>query len=165
MDLSEFLMMEHSDIRIIINTDFLHEIDNFKTFTDFLVSDHINIEEKIYFPVILDKDWDDIEQFKKNVERVKNDHKLLETLAGNMINWKKNGKDDLFNLRLPLFYKTLEYHNNFEEDFIFSRWKHIEKNITQNAMEEALSAVEDLDDKYLVFSGLSNNFKKYMKSL
>lgn len=116
MDLSEFLMMEHSDIRLIINTGFLKEINNFRLFNDFLVHGHITVEEKVYFPTILDYDCEDEINFSELVKRVKNKHKLLETLSTNMIN-----RDNLFNLRLPLFCKMLEYHNSLEEQSIFSR--------------------------------------------
>ncbi len=163
MDLSEFLMVEHSEIRVIVNTGFLNKVDNFKTFTEFLLADHINIEENIYFPIMVDNDWNDKEEFKKIVERVKNDHKLIETLAKNIMKWKDKGNENLFNLRLPLFYKTLEDHNNYEEDHIFSRWLLLEQGIRQNAMADALSIVQELDDKYLIFSGLSINFKQYMR--
>ncbi len=164
MDLSEFLMMEHSDIRIMVNTGFLNEINNFKSFSDFLIVDHINIEEKIYFPVIIDNDWEDKQEFQKIVERVKNDHKLLETLAKNLISWKENGNENLFNLRLPLFYKTLKDHNNYEEDHIFSRWISLENSTRQDAMDDALLIVQELDDKYMVFSGISSNFRQYIKN-
>jgi hemerythrin superfamily protein len=159
MDLSEFLMMEHADIRILINTGFLNNVDNFKAFNDFLVVDHISIEEKVYFPVILDNDWEDKSEFSKLVERVINDHKLLETLYKNMM-----ARDNLFGLRLPLFYKTLQEHNNFEEANIFSRWKFIDINIRQNALDNAISIVNSLDDKYLVFSGFSKKFKEYIEN-
>ncbi|BAB59180.1 TVG0043618 [Thermoplasma volcanium GSS1] len=163
-DLAELLMVEHTSIRLLSN--FLYGKDSleiFEGFNDYLVKDHVEIEEKILFPVIVDVDYEDKDQFKATVERIKNDHRLIETLATNLIKWKRDGDDDKFMLRLPLFYKTLTDHNSSEEELIFPRWKNIDPELQKDALKEAISIIDTVNrDLYVRVTGISKDFIYYI---
>ncbi|CAC11184.1 hypothetical protein [Thermoplasma acidophilum] len=164
-DLSELLMVEHSAIRILSRVVYGKEsLEAFEDFNEYLVKDHVEVEEKILFPVIVDFDWEDRKGFEQTVNRIKADHKLIETLAENMLKWKRSGNDDLYNLRMPLFYKTLTDHNLSEEDQIFPRWKKLEAETRENALKEAMDIILDTGlDRYSRNTGISREFLAYIE--
>ncbi|WP_297216378.1 hemerythrin domain-containing protein [Thermoplasma sp.] len=164
-DLSELLMVEHSAIRLLAKVSYGKEsLDIFEDFNDYLVKDHVEVEERILFPAITDFEWEDRKEFEKTVNRIKADHKLIETLADNLIKWKRSGDEDLFKLRLPLFYKTLTEHNLSEEDQIFPRWKRIDDEVRDITLREALDLIEETGiERYSRNTGISKEFIAYIQ--
>jgi len=81
-----------------------------------------------------------------------------------MLKWKRSGNDDLYNLRMPLFYKTLTDHNLSEEDQIFPRWKKLEAETRENALKEAMDIILDTGlDRYSRNTGISREFLAYIE--
>lgn len=165
VDLAELLMVEHTSIRLI--SKYSHEmrsLDNFIIFNDYLVNDHVEVEEKILFPLVVDYDWADRKEFESTVNRIKSDHRLIETLAGNLIKWKETGRDDLVVLRLPLFFKTLADHNASEDAQVFPRWASLDSEDKMSALKEALDIIESNSEAlYSKVTGISNDMLNYIK--
>ncbi len=70
---------------------------------------------------------------------------------------------DLYNRRIPNFYRILTDHNLSEEDQIFPKWKLIDDSRKDKAIKDAVEIIES-DDKanYLDKTGFSEEFIKYM---
>ena len=164
-DLAELLMMEHASIRVIsFSSHGMDSLDNFVVFNNYLKNVHIDVEEKILFPLVVDFDWADRKEFEATVNRIKSDHRLIETLAENLIKWKESGKEELIALRLPLFYKTLTDHNNSEEGQIFPRWVYLDSENTRSALREALSVIEsNSEELYEKVTGISHDLLDYIR--
>lgn len=159
MDLVELLMVEHSGIRIIADNNILEKSSaELIDFNQFLLNIHVNIEESIVFPVLKENN----ETVVKLVDRLIADHKLLETLFNNLYKWKVS-ENSLFEVRLPLFYKTLTDHNSLEENEVFPLWRDIgdeEKTISmKNAHEIILS---NNIENYIKETGISEKMMKYI---
>ena len=153
------LMVEHSGIRIIAGNNILEKSSvELIDFNQFLLNVHINIEENIVFPALKGNN----ETVVKLVDRLIADHKLLETLFNNLYKWKVS-ENPLFEVRLPLFYKTLTEHNALEENDVFLLWKNIgdeEKRISmKNAREIILS---NNIENYIKETGISEKMMKYI---
>ena len=159
MDVVELLMVEHSGIRIIADNNILEKSSaELIDFNQFLLNIHVNIEESIVFPVLKENN----ETVVKLVDRLIADHKLLETLFNNLYKWKVS-ENSLFEVRLPLFYKTLTDHNSLEENEVFPLWRDIgdeEKTISmKNAHEIILS---NNIENYIKETGISEKMMKYI---
>ena len=152
-------MVEHSGIRIIADHNILEKSSaELIDFNQFLLNIHVNIEESIVFPVLKENN----ETVVKLVDRLIADHKLLETLFNNLYKWKVS-ENSLFEVRLPLFYKTLTDHNSLEENEVFPLWRDIgdeEKTISmKNAHEIILS---NNIENYIKETGISEKMMKYI---
>ncbi len=152
-------MVEHSGIRIIADNNILEKSSaELIDFNQFLLNIHVNIEESIVFPVLKENN----ETVVKLVDRLIADHKLLETLFNNLYKWKVS-ENSLFEVRLPLFYKTLTDHNSLEENEVFPLWRDIgdeEKTISmKNAHEIILS---NNIENYIKETGISEKMMKYI---
>ncbi len=159
MELVELLMVDHSDIRIIANNNLLQKNNaELIDFNKFLLNIHVNIEENIVFPLLKENNKDMI----KLIDRLIADHKLIETLFNNLYKWKTS-ENPLFELRLPLFYKTLEDHNSREESDVFPLWKNIDNEDKIISMKNAYEIIESNDvDNYIKETGISRQMLKYI---
>ena len=159
MDTVELLMVEHSGIRIIAYNNILQKgsaelID----FNKFLLNIHVNIEETVVFPLLKEND----SSTSKLISTLIADHKLIETLFNNLYKWKLS-ENPLFNVRLPLFYKTLTEHNSNEEILLFSRWKNINLEQQGIAMKNAHEIILSNDvENYAKETGISKEMMDYI---
>ncbi len=163
-DLAELLMFEHSSIRVV-SREAKNDIafDFFTGFNDYLVNDHVAVEEKILFPVIVDNDWADRQEFAKTVSRILADHKLIETLANNIIRWHESGNEDLYKRRMPDFFMILTDHNLSEEDQVFPRWKLVDETRRYGAIRDAIELIQSTDENnYFDKTGISAELIKYI---
>ncbi|WMT50442.1 MAG: hemerythrin domain-containing protein [Ferroplasma sp.] len=157
MDAVELLMIDHSALRIKSED---HEIINMMEFRIFLMDIHVGIEEKIVFPELLT--LGDYET-KKSIDGMIADHKLLDKLYTNLMKWK-SGENPLYEERVPLFYKTLTFHNSREEKLVFPLWKKLEPEIAENDIKAALEIIESSGiDIYMRETGISDDMIKYIK--
>lgn len=159
MDLAELLMVEHSGIRIVAENNLLQNTDaELIDFNKFLLNIHVKIEESIVFPLLKENNKD----MTIPIDRLTADHKLIETLFNNLYKWKIS-ENPLFELRLPLFYKTLTEHNSLEERSIFPLWKNIDKEEKIISMKNAHEIIDSNDvDNYIKQTGVSKEMLKYI---
>ncbi len=153
------LMVEHSGIRIVAENNLLQNTDaELIDFNKFLLNIHVKIEESIVFPLLKENNKD----MTIPIDRLTADHKLIETLFNNLYKWKIS-ENPLFELRLPLFYKTLTEHNSLEERSIFPLWKNIDKEEKIISMKNAHEIIDSNDvDNYIKQTGVSKEMLKYI---
>ena len=164
MDVVEVLMTEHSAIRHISNNfTFDSESSDFQVFVEYLKKCHIEIEERVFVPVIKDVYDGKKMDLIRNVDRIMADHRLLETLASNIIKWKDEENFDILKPRVPLFFKLLQDHNTSEEDSLFTYWKDIQDNVKKNTMTEVGNIIESFGlGSYSMITGISKDFFSYV---
>ena len=99
------------------------------------------------------------EDLTENIKRISGDHKLLETLAQNLIKWKSQGREDLIDSRIELFFETLMEHNQKEETDVFSREEVYEYPESYEVNSEAWEIVTRYGvAKYESHVGVSDDF-------
>ncbi len=152
-------MVEHSGIRIIADNNILEKNSaELIDFNQFLLNIHVNIEENIVFPALKENN----ENAVKLVDRLIADHKLLETLFNNLYKWKVS-ENPLFEVRLPLFYKTLTDHNSLEESDVFPLWKNIDSEEKKISMKNAHEIILSNNiENYIKETGISEKMMKYI---
>ena len=166
MDLAELLMLDHLAIRSKGHWNIPgRSTEVFIDFATFIDDCHVQVEEKVFFPAITEFEWEDKESFGKTVDRIKADHKLIKTLGDNLKKWLSSGNSN-FELRLPLYYKTVEEHNSSEEKSIFNRWPLLSEEVRKNAMKESLDIIDGFGiDKYISETESSKEFILYIKNV
>jgi len=162
-DLAEILMIEHLAIKhskwIVGN---YYDDDVFQNFHSYVKECHIELEEKICFPVLESYPFMDSKQFSERTDRIKADHKLIDTLALNIIKWHESGNHNLVLERKPLFYKLLVDHNASEEVDVFPRWSQMDSIELKSSMKDALSIIESFGiGKYMDATGISPSAFRY----
>ncbi|EQB74149.1 MAG: hypothetical protein AMDU4_FER2C00028G0056 [Ferroplasma sp. Type II] len=158
MDAVELLMHDHASIRITAENDLLNSHD-MMDFQLFLMKIHVAVEEKIVFPALVGVvDYNT----RKTIDTLIADHKLLDKFYGNLLKWKEE-ENPLYTNRLPLFYKTLTYHNSQEEKLVFPAWKHMGKEPAERALKEAHEIIESAGiDMYMKETGVSLEMLNYI---
>lgn len=147
-DLAEILMVEHLAIKEskwLIDRPYSN--DAFTNFHSYVKECHIEVEEKICFPILESYSFPDAKQFRERVERIKADHKLIDTLAVNIMKWHDSGNEKLVGERMPLFYKLLVEHNASEEIDLFPRWNKMDNREIGSSVRDALSIIESFGIK------------------
>ena len=160
--LVEILTVEHLSISRmdVIRGSFDH--DSFVAFRSYLKECHIEIEEKICFPILETFPFPDRKVFSSNVERIKADHKLIYTLAVNIIRWSEDEKTEMLETRLPLFYKLLTEHNTKEENDLFPRWDSIDSQVLKSSSKDAISIIDSFGRKeYMRIIGFNDSSLSY----
>lgn len=162
-DLAEILQMEHLAIRHLKNAfDREFDMEHFQEFGLYLKECHIEIEEKLLFPVLQAYGWDDSTEFNATANRILSDHRLIGTLSDNLLKWYNAGDRDLFARRLPLFFRLLLDHNNSEEENVFPRWLLLPALDLKNAKIEAVNTIESYGKtRYLKITGMSEKSYEY----
>ena len=141
--LVEILTVEHLAISRIDVIRGSYDYDSFVAFRSYLKECHIEIEERICFPILEAFPFPDTKAFSSNVERIKADHKLIDTLALNIIRWSEDGKTEMLETRLPLFYKLLTEHNTKEEnDLSLYNRRSVRKSFIMKSTSEQYSSDE-----------------------
>lgn len=157
-------MIEHTAIRKAKwMTESPYDQERFSNFLAYLEQCHIEIEEKVCFPVLETFPFADSADFAGRVRRIKADHKLLATLGSNITKWADSGNMDLVEMRLPLFYRTLVDHNLSEENELFPRWIDIGSEDLISTMKDALSIISTFGtEEYLKVTGLNVEMFRYI---
>lgn len=163
-DLAEVLQTEHLAIRHIKKA-FEREvaIAEFQDFDRYLKDCHIEIEEKLLFPILKASDWEDSGEFNATADRIVKDHRLIGTLSDNLMRWYNEGDLHLFSERFQLYFRLLLDHNNSEEELIFPRWAFLPEESLEEAMIEARNIIESYGKtSYLELTGLSSKAYEYI---
>ncbi|MCL6090281.1 MAG: hemerythrin domain-containing protein [Candidatus Thermoplasmatota archaeon] len=157
-DLAEILMVDHLAIRNL-SRDLNGRTDNFELagFHEYVMSCHVEIEEKIVFPMLKGGMWEDSRNFNSAVDRIKADHKLIDALAKNLIKWHYDGNAEMYSLRFPLYFKLLLEHNGNEESDLFQRWDRLDATEVRGAKKDAESIIDSFGRKrYLEIVGYTD---------
>lgn len=163
-DAVELLIIEHlqcKSMRILegLSPDF----DRFESFHDFLVNVHIEIEEKVVFPSLSQPLWEDSREYRAKIKQISADHKLLDTLAQNLIRWKNSQDEKLYRERLPLYYRLLAEHNEREETDLFGRWKNLDVAVYKTASMEIYNIISSFGRKrYKEAMNLTDSAFRYL---
>ena len=163
-DLAEILMVDHLAIRNL-SRELNGRPDNFELagFHEYLMSCHVEIEEKIVFPVLKGGTWDDSMDFNSAVDRIRADHKLIDALAKNLIKWHQDGNVEMYSLRFPLYFKLLLDHNGNEDSDLFRRWERLDATEVRDAKKDAESIIDSFGRrKYLEIVGYTDAAFTYM---
>lgn len=158
MDVVELLMMDHLSIRLLVRCGLcVREVGEFAAFHDFVAGCHARIEDEAVFPMLKEYFSEMDETFVKLVEWIGNDHKLLDTLAGNVIGYGRSGERETYEDRLNLYFKLLMEHNLREEAQLFPRWfKDLPQDVRTKATEDARRIIMAFGlKKYTEITGLS----------
>ncbi len=161
-DIVEILMLEHLAIRNISRCRKPEEA-TFYEFNAYLKNCHIEIEEKIVFPLILSYARDNAQASFPRIEQIRADHRLIETLADNLAKWKESGNMQLYEERLPLYFRLLVEHNRSEDEIVFPLWSSADHRDAKIGASEALNIIETFGkDRYLSITGLSGKAMDYL---
>lgn len=122
MNTVDLLLFEHSIIRIRANEALLAtpSMESFKDLHELVVNLHAKVEDEVVFPAVIEENESD-QEFVKYVKRISADHRLIETLGNNIVEWYEQGNAEMLNRRVPLYFKVLTDHNMNEERDIFHR--------------------------------------------
>ena len=164
-DLVEILMIEHLAMKRMKEKQ-VTGISNeeFSSFHAFLMNVHVEVEEKIVFPELIEPQWDDQVQYAEKIEKIKADHKLINTLATNLKKWYDGGNIKTYNDRIPLYFRLLVDHNTLEEREVFPRWKDLNKfDESGKLAKECKNIIESYGEgDYLKMLDLSEGAFKYL---
>ncbi len=90
----DVLMVEHLSIRLLSRCGlYIGDVEEFASFHDFILSCHAKIEDEIVFPILSKYYSGRDEDFVKLVRWIGNDHKLLDTLAKNVVRYGRTGEE------------------------------------------------------------------------
>ena len=164
-DLVEILMIEHLAMKRMKEKQ-VTGISNeeFSSFHGFLMNVHVEVEEKIVFPELIEPQWEDHKQYAEKIEKIKADHKLINTLATNLKKWYDGEDIKTYNDRIPLYFRLLVDHNTLEEREVFPRWKDL-NNFDENGKlaKECMNIIETYgEDDYLKRIDLSEAAFRYL---
>lgn len=155
----EMLRAEHVAIKQHVKgIDSSNMYDQFLKLKDFLFKVHSMTEDLIFFPRIVSyrRMPEDIIVM---VRRLEADHKLLDKLATNIVDWHANGREKLVEDRLKLFFETLLEHNRLEESEIFSRSEVLEYPESLEADTEIWDVVKKYGvSRYEDYVGVSDEY-------
>lgn len=143
-DAVEILMMEHQSIRHISKYLKQDSPANFMEFHDYLKSVHIEVEEKIVFPVIYENLPGTRVDVRRQIDQIMADHKLIQTLAMNLEKWMEDQNNELVNERFPLYFRLLKDHNLNEDRIVFPWWK----DINGDAFRMVKKEIENIIDSF-----------------
>ncbi len=155
----EMLKVEHLAIKkYISNLTPENRYETFLGLKDFVFNVHAMTEDMVFFPRMLAY-LRMPEDLTENIKRISSDHKLLETLAQNLVKWKSQGREDLIDSRIELFFETLMEHNQKEETDVFSREEVYEYPESYEVNSEAWEIVKRYGvAKYESYVGVSDDF-------
>jgi hemerythrin superfamily protein len=153
VELSELLMVEHAALRIR-----LHELletqsqELFQKANRFVLECHAKVEDEVFFPVLYS-------QISESLKKLEADHKLILTLSSSLLNFVKQGKEELFRKRVKTYVTTVLEHNQQEEILVFPYWKSVSNDTAKSALEHVKRIIQAFGvDEYLEFTGMSKQF-------
>ncbi len=162
-DLAEILMLEHLAIKhtrkeLEKRSDYV----SLEIFNEYLKDCHIEVEEKILFPILLE--CSEISStLKEEATRIMADHKLIQALFGNLAKWHDSREMEKFTSRYPLYFRLLQDHNDKEDSIVFPHWDSISENTLLQAKKEAVSIIDSFGRmRYLEVTGLTPESFSYL---
>ncbi len=159
-------MIEHEAIRHISKYLKIDSELDFSDFHRYLKEVHIEIEERVVFPAIEGKLPESKGEMISTIEKIKADHKLIDTLAKNIALWQEKNEIELINERFPLYLRLLRDHNLSEDRLIFPLWKELELREVRSSIKDAESIIDSFGIKdYLNIIGLSPESFNYIFDL
>ncbi len=165
-DLAEILMVEHVAIRHIRKAmENKPDCQFLESFHDYLKMCHIEVEEKIVFPLILNSPSQSDADFRDTANRIMADHKLIQTLFENLTKWEQSQDSVHFNSRYPLYFRLLQEHNDKEDAIVFPHWSSLDTGEIIRAKKEAASIIDTFGKKqYIEITGLTESSFTYLFS-
>ena len=164
-DIVEILMIEHLAMKRMKEKQ-VTGISNeeFSSFHGFLMNVHVEVEEKIVFTELIEPQWEEHTQYAEQIEKIKADHKLINTLATNLKKWYDEGNIKTYNDRIPLYFRLLVDHNTLEEREVFPRWKDLNKfDESGKLAKECMNIIETYGEgDYLKRISLSEAAFRYL---
>ncbi len=162
-DLVELLMIEHSAIRHISNYfDFSNQYD-LEGFHEYLKNVHIEIEEKIVFPLLISTGNIDEKGFSATIDQFKVDHRSIEDLAESILALWSKGDNEKALEKSKLYFRLLKDHNNSEDSSIFQNWKYVDMKEMRAAMKEAGNLIDSFGrGLYIDLMALSPDSYSYL---
>ncbi len=157
MDLVELLMAEHASLRVHLSHFRDAKLDSFFEVDDFVNTGHAMVEDVVVFP-LLSGNADD-STVVAALNRLEDEHGVLNMLSGNMRAFLAEEIRDLDPSRVALYVDTLESHNASEETTVFRRWRDLSAAQKQVAAARAGEIVDSFGlDRYLRATGFSREF-------
>lgn len=155
----EMLKVEHLAIKKYINNITpQNRYDTFIGIKDFIFNVHAMIEDMVFFPRMMAY-LRMPEDLTETIRRISSDHKLLETLSENLLKWKSEGREELIDSRLDLFFETLVEHCEREEMDVFGREEVFEYPESYEVNSEAWEIVRRYGvARYESYVGVSDDF-------
>lgn len=159
-DLVELPMIEHSSIRHISRYIRTTNEEDLAGFHEYLTKVHIEIEEKIVFPLLAENA--DEKSVISTLNQLRVDHKSIDELANGIFKlWSGEDKAAAID-KNHLYFRLLRDHNDSEDTSIFPLWKSLEESEIKSAMKEANNVIEAFGrDLYVELMGLSTNAYVY----
>ncbi len=149
-DLVELLMIEHSAIRHISKYISFNGGDDLSGFHEYLKKVHIELEERIVFPLLISSNDRGDKDLPTTIDQLKEDHKSIDNLAENISTlWAKEDKDTAIN-KTKLYFRLLKDHNNSEDGSIFLLWKRVGEKEMAAAMKEARNIINSFGSELYV---------------
>lgn len=163
-DLAEILMIEHMAIRHIRRSlENKPDYQSLETFHGYLEMCHIEVEEKVLFPLLLNNAEETLPGFRDEAVRIMADHKLIKALFGNLAKWFESGDLQNFETRYPLYFRLLQEHNDKEDSAVFPHWADIGEQDMRAAKKDAASIIDSFGRKqYLEITGLTADSFSYI---
>ncbi|MDA8054540.1 MAG: hemerythrin domain-containing protein [Thermoplasmatales archaeon] len=141
-DLVGLLMIEHSAIRHISKYFNFNNEDDLAGFHEYLKNVHIELEEKIVFPLLISTDDYRSKDLAPTIDQLKVDHKSIDDLARNILTlWANEDKVTAVD-KTKLYFRLLKDHNNSEDSSIFLLWKNVDEKEMVTAMKEAENIID-----------------------
>lgn len=163
LDLVEILLGEHLAIKGVSAGSGSQRLDKLRDFHEYLVECHVEIEEKILFPLLYEHSWDDSLPYRSTIDRIISDHRLIDTLGKNLIKWAESGDTERFRNRIPLYFRLLIEHNEREEATVFGRWKKIGTDDAAGARKDAVNLIHTFGERrYMRVTGLTEDAFNYI---
>ncbi len=163
-DLAEILMIEHVAIRHIRKAvENKPDYEFLVSFHEYLEKCHIEVEEKIVFPLLLNRESEPDPKFREEAGRILADHKLIQALFGNLTKWVSSEDFNNFNSRYPLYFRLLQDHNDKEDAIVFPHWSLITDCKNTDARKEAVNIIESFGKKkYIDLTGMTESGFSYL---
>jgi hemerythrin superfamily protein len=162
-DLVELLMVEHSAIRHISKYISFNGGDDLSGFHEYLKNVHIELEEKIVFPLLMSTNDGRDKDLLTTIDQLKVDHKSIDDLAENISGlWAKEDKNTAID-KTKLYFRLLKDHNNSEDGSIFLLWKNVDGREMATAMKEARNIIDSFGrELYIDLMALSPSAYSYL---
>lgn len=162
-DIVELLMVEHQAIRHLSRYIRRNSDEDLMGFHEYLKNVHIEIEEKIVFPILLEVGDQVDSALKLTIDQLIVDHKSIDSLESEILSLWKNGRQNTAIEKTNLYFRLLWDHNLSEDNLVFPLWKKVGEKDMIAAMNEARSIIDNFGrDIYTELIGLSSGAYQYL---
>ncbi|MGC9191900.1 MAG: hypothetical protein ACP5GT_04520 [Conexivisphaera sp.] len=165
MDLLDLLLHEHAEIRTWALAPRPWPVQQFEEFSWFVIQCHAtHLEDEILFPLLRSR-MAGRDEFLRSLSRIAADHRLLATLAGNTAKYGREGAG-IYPRRVDDYFKLLQFHNDAEEEMVFTAWAELPAADREDASARAAESARRCASSgpYLRYSGLAERTLGYLGS-